>query len=51
MRQYNLTSKQELVEIIHACIDQEKFNAAIKLIEFVQRMEQEHRDNVLIEIR
>lgn len=49
--QYNLTTKKDLKEIIQSAIEQEKWNAAIKLIQTVLDMERNGRDTILIEIR
>jgi len=47
---YQLASKEDLIEIIHACIDQGNFKASIELVNIVQKMTQEGRDKILIKI-
>ncbi|WP_156043294.1 hypothetical protein [Paenibacillus sp. UNC451MF] len=49
--QYNLTTKNDMKEIILSAIEQEKWNAAIKLIQTVQEMERNGRESILIEIK
>jgi hypothetical protein len=49
--QYNITTKNDIKEIIQAAIEQEKWNAAIGLIQTVQEMEKKGRDTILIEIK
>jgi hypothetical protein len=48
--QYNITTKNDLKEIIQAAVEQEKWNAAIGLINTVQDMEKKGRSTILIEI-
>lgn len=49
--QYNLTTKTDLKQIIQSAVEQEKWNAAIKLIQTVLDMERNGRESILIEIR
>ncbi|MDF2959843.1 MAG: hypothetical protein K0S39_1578 [Paenibacillus sp.] len=49
--QYNLTTKNDLKTIIQSAIEQEKWNAAIGLIQTVQDMEKNGRETILIEIK
>lgn len=50
-KQYQMTTQQELIEIVQACIEQRQWNAALKLIELLQNMEHENKYSVLIEIK
>ncbi|MCS7459561.1 hypothetical protein N0M98_05355 [Paenibacillus doosanensis] len=49
--QYNLTTKHDLKEIIQSAVEQEKWQAAIKLIQTVLEMERRGRETILIEIK
>ncbi|WP_165842235.1 hypothetical protein [Paenibacillus xerothermodurans] len=49
--QYNLTTKNDLIEIVHSAVEQNKWKAAIKLIQTIQDMERQGRDTILIEIK
>ncbi|WP_310194386.1 hypothetical protein [Bacillus sp. 3255] len=46
-----MASKQDLIDIMRACADQEQWRAALKLFELLQKMEQDNKSSVLIEIR
>ncbi|XEC96337.1 hypothetical protein AB6A23_07270 [Paenibacillus tarimensis] len=48
---YNLTTKEDLIEIIHSAVEQEKWGAAAELIRTVQEMERKGRNTILIEIK
>lgn len=50
-KQFQMTTQQELIEIIQACVENRQWNAAVKLIELLQNMEHENANSVLIEIK
>ncbi|MNR66635.1 hypothetical protein D3C85_1902290 [compost metagenome] len=47
---YYLVSKQDVIELIREFIDQEKYSAAIYLLEIIQQMEEDNRTSVLITV-
>jgi hypothetical protein len=49
--QYNLTTKNDLKEILKAAIEQEKWNAVLEIIKTLRDMERNGRETILIEIR
>jgi hypothetical protein len=49
--QYNITTKSDLIGIVQSAIEQQKWEAAIKLIETIKEMERKGRDTILLEIR
>ncbi|CAN7654490.1 hypothetical protein LJR153_005059 [Paenibacillus sp. LjRoot153] len=50
-KQYQMTTQQELIEIVQACVEQRQWSAAMKLIELLQNMEHENKNSVLIEVK
>jgi hypothetical protein len=49
--QYNFTTKNDVIEIVHSAIEQGKWISAIKLLEMLLEMERNGREAVLIEIK
>lgn len=48
---YNLTTRKDLIAVIQAAIEQEKWNAAKELIKTIQEMDKNQRNAILIEIK
>lgn len=46
-----MITKQELIEIIQACVEQGQWNAAIKLIELLQNIELKNTNSIIIEVK
>lgn len=48
---HHMASKQDLIDIMQTCADQQQWRAALKLFELLQKMEKNNKKAVLIEIR
>ncbi|MDF2815241.1 MAG: hypothetical protein K0Q81_1441 [Paenibacillus sp.] len=50
MNNYYIQTKSDLIEILHECINQGRWNAAITIITTIQSMEEQKNDKIIVPI-